>query len=77
MEWGITFTPPLRADALGSSPHICGRCPGPPLGTLLHGHMQQWLMLRIPYVTPYVQKLLIWLSSSRVAPLLDFRPRFV
>jgi hypothetical protein len=35
MGWGVTFTP-LRADALGSSPHICGRCPSPPLGTPCH-----------------------------------------
>jgi hypothetical protein len=29
-----------------------GCCPGPPLGTPLHGHVQQELMLRPPFGTP-------------------------
>jgi hypothetical protein len=52
------------ADTLGSSAHICDRCPGPPLGTPLHGHVQQGLMLRIPSITPRIQKLRIWPSSD-------------
>jgi hypothetical protein len=56
---GVTFTS-LRDNALGSSPHICGRCSGSTLDTPLHG-----VDALIASVTPRVQKLLIWPSSAR------------
>jgi hypothetical protein len=62
MGWGVTFAPPppLRANALSSSPHICGRCPGSSLGTPLNGHMQQ-ICLYGP--APHMER-----SCIRVAP---------
>jgi len=79
----MLHSPPLSVDALGSSPHICGRCLGPPLGTPIHGHVEQGLMLRIPSVTPHVQNRLygpalhVERTCIRVAPRLHFRPRFM
>jgi hypothetical protein len=58
-----------------SSPHICGRCPGPPLGISLHRHVQQRVDTLITSVTPppfktvYMAQLRTWNRPTYVQHL--------